>query len=502
MRYLPGAAQAKAADTYTIEEIRIPSLVLMERAAYGTVQALEDRLKENSRILIVCGSGNNGGDGFAAARILLGRGHMVHTVFVGKKESCTKETKRQMAIFRNCGGRIRKQIEYFEYDIVIDAVFGIGLSRRIEGPYAKHIRQMNELDGFKVAMDIPSGVNADTGEIMGIAFKADLTVSYGFEKMGMTFFPGCLYTGRVETLDIGITSRIFQKDKKVPFCYDKQDIGMMFPKRKGNTHKGSFGKLLLVAGSRGMAGAAYLSAKAAYASGAGLVQIYTHEDNRQILQSLIPQAIVSSYQEIDEEQINQLCEWADAVAVGPGLGTEELSEQVMDQMLKYNRRPCVIDADGLNLLSRHEGWMKRSKISENKWVLTPHIKEMSRLTKKDVFDIQKDRKKIVETFASEHEVICVLKDAVTVASAKDERLYINTSGNASMAKAGSGDVLTGMIGAFLAQGMKEYFAATAGVYLHGLAGDDASERRGDYSVLSDDLIDGIGNVIKTAREGR
>ena len=167
MRYLPGAAQAKAADTYTIEEIRIPSLVLMERAAYGTVQALEDRLKENSRILIVCGSGNNGGDGFAAARILLGRGHMVHTVFVGKKESCTKEAKRQMAIFRNCGGRIRKQIEYFEYDIVIDAVFGIGLSRRIEGPYAKHIRQMNELDGFKVAMDIPSGVNSDTGEIMG-----------------------------------------------------------------------------------------------------------------------------------------------------------------------------------------------------------------------------------------------------------------------------------------------------------------------------------------------
>lgn len=502
MRYLPSAAQAKAADTYTIEKIRIPSLVLMERAAYGTVQAIEDRLKKDSRILIVCGSGNNGGDGFAAARMLLERGYLVHVVFVGKKDSCTKQTRRQMIIFKNCGGRIRKHIEFFEYDIVIDAMFGIGLSRRIEKPYTKYLIEMNELDGFKVAMDIPSGVNADTGEIMGLAFKADLTVSYGFEKIGMKLFPGRQYTGEVKILDIGITRQLFREDKSIPFCYETTDMELLYPKRKGNTHKGSFGKLLLVAGSKGMAGAAYLSAKAAYAAGAGLVQIYTHEENRQILQTLIPQAIVSSYQEVDEEEINRLCEWADAVAIGPGFGMGGLSESLLDQLLKFNRRPCVLDADALNLLSKNEGWLKRAKIAENRWVLTPHIKEMSRLVKKEVFDIQKEGKKTVEKFVTDQEVICVLKDAVTLVAAKGERLYINTSGNASMAKAGSGDVLTGIIGAFLAQGKNEYYSATAGVYLHGLAGDDAKERRGDYSVLVDDLIDGIGNVIKTAREGR
>ena len=484
----------KAADSYTIREKKIPSLILMERAARTFVETVLDRGFDLSRVCVVCGSGNNGGDGFAIARLLLEKGARVTAVMAGNPEHCTEETLRQIELFREAGGVVGNSFEEGEYSILIDAVFGAGLSRRVEGGYLACIQAMNRSGGVKLAVDVPSGVSTTTGEVATSAFKADLTVSFQCSKLGCVLYPGRDYAGEVVVADIGVDVSELEGDREVAYALEEKDARGMLPGRRPNSHKGDYGKALIIAGSRGMAGAAYLAALAAYRTGAGLVQIYTPEENRTILQTLLPEAIIRCYDFFDERELLRLLDWADVVSIGSGLGTSDKSRRILQTTLENVQVPCVVDADGLNLLAEHSRYLDR--LPHENFVFTPHMKEMSRIVRRTVEELQRDRMEILSQFTGENRVTCVLKDARTCVCRQGEHPFVNLSGNAAMAKAGSGDVLAGVITGLLAQGMPCFDGAVLGVYLHGLAGDAAREEKGAYSVLARDLTDALGAVLK------
>lgn len=488
----------KAADSYTIREKKIPSLILMERAARTVVETVLDRGFDLSRVCVVCGSGNNGGDGFAIARLLLEKGARVTAVMAGNPEHCTEETLRQIELFREAGGVVGNSFEEGEYSILIDAVFGAGLSRRVEGGYLACIQAMNRSGGVKLAVDVPSGVSTTTGEVATSAFKADLTVSFQCAKLGCVLYPGRDYAGEVVVADIGVDVSGLEGDREVAYALEEKDARGMLPGRRPNSHKGDYGKALIIAGSRGMAGAAYLAALAAYRTGAGLVQIYTPEENRTILQTLLPEAIIRCYDFFDERELLRLLDWADVVSIGSGLGTSDKSRRILQTTLENVHVPCVVDADGLNLLAEHSRYLDR--LPHENFVFTPHMKEMSRIVRRTVEELQRDRMEILSQFTGENRVTCVLKDARTCVCRQGEHPFVNLSGNAAMAKAGSGDVLAGVITGLLAQGMPCFDGAVLGVYLHGLAGDAAREEKGAYSVLARDLTDALGAVLKRLEE--
>jgi len=490
MRYFPTGTQMRQADLYTIEHIGIPSLVLMERAALECVRYMEELRLDFSKVLVVCGSGNNGGDGYAIARLLHLKGHKVSIYFAGNENSRSEENKKQREIAAFYQIPVVDILEN-QYSIVIDAIFGTGLKRDIEGKYYEIIQRINEMSGQKVAIDIPSGIHDETGNVMGICFRADYTVAIAFVKRGCLLFPGAAYVGKLLVGDIGITDHALSNEDTMTFGYDFSDVQELYPKRVANSHKGLYGKVLLIVGSKGMSGAAYLCAKAAYAVGAGLVQIYTHEDNRVILQQLLPEAIVTTYLDFDEEKISELLRWADIVGIGSGLGKSIVSEQLVSYILANKNKRCVVDADALNILSEHPEYKVNCEC-----IFTPHMKEMSRLTGKTVKEISENRIDILKSYAKKMNVVCVLKDARTLVANYQNNTYLNTTGNASMAKGGSGDVLTGMIAGILAQGAALFEAAALGVYLHGLSGDYAKENLGKYSVFASDIIDSINKVLK------
>ena len=488
----------KAADSYTIREKKIPSLILMERAARTFVETVMERKLDLSNVCVVCGSGNNGGDGFAIARLLLEKGGCVTAVMAGNPDHCTEETLRQMELFREARGTVGNSFEEGEYSILIDAVFGAGLSRRVEGDYLACIEAMNRSGGVKLAVDVPSGVSTTTGEVATSAFRADLTVSFQCAKLGCVLYPGRDYAGEVTVTDIGVDTSVLEGDREAAYALEEKDVKAMLPERRPNSHKGDYGKALIIAGSRGMAGAAYLAALAAYRTGAGLVQIYTPEENRTILQTLLPEAIIRCYDFFDEKELLRLLNWADVVSIGSGLGTSDKSRRILQTTLENVQVPCVVDADGLNLLAEHSRYL--SRLPHDHFVFTPHMKEMSRIVKKPVEELQRNRMEILTQFTGEAQITCVLKDARTCICRQGEHPYVNLSGNAAMAKAGSGDVLAGVITGLIAQGMTCFDGAVLGVYLHGLAGEAAREEKGIYSVLARDLADAVGTVLKRLEE--
>lgn len=504
MRYILTAEQMKTADTRTIREVGIPSLVLMERAALACVSVMKEAEIDLSRPLIVCGAGNNGGDGFAIARLLTEKGIVPEVIFAGKPEARSEETRIQMQILENLGVSVGNCLPDREYSVIIDAVFGIGLTRPIEGKYKEIIEKMNSYCADKVAVDISSGISADTGAVLGTAFEADITVTFAYGKRGHIFYPGCTASGRVYVMTIGIEASWLGQEKDAAFALEAEDIRKLMPERPADSNKGTYGKLLLIAGSKGMSGAAYLSARAAYAAGAGLVRIYTEESNREILQGLIPEAILTTYEERDGgktlRQLPELLEWADVICMGCGLGKGDTAVRLTESLLEINKKPCVLDADALNILAEDKRRMKALESAKAAYILTPHMKEMSRLDGHTVQEWKKERTALLKAFTERYPAVCVLKDARTLAAKQGEQLYINTSGNASMAKAGAGDVLAGITAGLLAQGMDDFEAAVLGVYLHGCAGEQAGMEKGPYSVLARDIIDGIGKTWKILEE--
>lgn len=492
MIYLPTGEQMRRADLYTIEEIGVPSMVLMERAALEVVRCMEEEQLDFRKVLVICGSGNNGGDGYAIARLLHLKGHDVTIFFAGNSQKRSEENAQQAKIAAHYEIPVITNLGTEEYSVIIDALFGTGLKREVTGHYREVLCSVNQMAGKKVAVDLPSGIHDTTGARMGIAFCADLTVAIAFPKRGLFLQEGNVCAGKILTGDIGISSETFSEGT-VTFGYEKQDLFLGFPKRKKNSHKGSYGKVLMIAGSKGMSGAAYLSAKAAYAVGAGLVQIYTHEENRVILQQLLPEAIITTYDTFDSEQLEKLIQWADLIGIGCGLGKSDTAERVMQYTLKRALVPCVVDADGINILSKHMEWIEETNALI---VLTPHMKEMSRMLQCSVKELIEQRMEKLYAFVERYKVVCVLKDARTLVAKEHQNTYLNLSGNAAMAKAGSGDVLAGVIVGILAQQCEPYTSACLGVFLHGLAGDMARDKKGAYSVLASDLVAEISSVLK------
>ena len=499
MQLWVNAAQMKAADQYTIQKLEVPSLELMEHAAQACVQVLEDEKVDLSHVCVVCGSGNNGGDGFAIARILQNNRYSVETFCVGNPEHYTEETQEQMHRLQECGGKITYGMPQEDsYSVIIDAVFGVGLSRKVEGRYRQVIEQMNRMRGTKFAVDIPSGLSATTGCILGCAFKADYTVTFQLKKIGLELSQGRTMAGRVIVPDIGISTDSICEDQEIVRTAGKNIYRKMLPDRPEDSNKGTYGRLLVIAGSKGMAGAAYLNAHAAYMTGAGLVRVYTSSDNREILQTLLPEAIITTYEEYNKEELLSLLTWADGVCIGSGLGMSRLSEKILKTVIEYVKVPCLIDADGLNLLAENKNYL--NQMAERRFVITPHMKEMSRLTGTPVEELKADRIQILKDFISRYRITCVLKDSRTLIASEEKGIRMNLTGNSAMAKAGSGDVLAGVISGWMVQGKEAEDAAELGTYIHGLSGDLAKFEKGVYSVMARDLIEYISKALMKLEE--
>ena len=499
MQLWVNAAQMKAADQYTIQKLEVPSLELMEHAAQACVQVLEDEKVDLSHVCVVCGSGNNGGDGFAIARILQNNRYSVETFCVGNPEHYTEETQEQMHRLQECGGKITYGMPQEDsYSVIIDAVFGVGLSRKVEGRYRQVIEQMNRMRGTKFAVDIPSGLSATTGCILGCAFKADYTVTFQLKKIGLELSQGRTMAGRVIVPDIGISTDSICEDQEIVRTAGKDIYRKMLPDRPEDSNKGTYGRLLVIAGSKGMAGAAYLNAHAAYMTGAGLVRIYTSSDNREILQTLLPEAIITTYEEYNKEELLSLLTWADSVCIGSGLGMSRLSEKILKTVIEYVKVPCLIDADGLNLLAENKNYL--NQMAERRFVITPHMKEMSRLTGTPVEELKADRIQILKDFISRYRITCVLKDSRTLIASEEKGIRMNLTGNSAMAKAGSGDVLAGVISGWMVQGKEAEDAAELGTYIHGWSGDLAKFEKGVYSVMARDLIEYISKALMKLEE--
>lgn len=495
MQYLLSASEMKQWDKNTIEQFHMPAMVLMERAALKVVEAILENRLELSRVLVLCGSGNNGGDGIAVARLLAQRGIKTDVYFPGNREKASEETRRQMKIAEQYGLKMNTTLQSETYTVIVDALFGIGLSREIEGRFREALQEMEAIQekGAKVvAVDMPSGIHSDTGQVMGIALKADITVTFAGPKLGQIFYPGAVYCGKLVVADIGITEASLE-EKPLAFTYDEKDLKKL-PQRLPDGNKGTFGKTLVIAGGQEMSGAAYFSACAALRSGAGMVRIYTGEKNRQALQSLLPEAILTTYEENDRTfvRLEECLSWADNVILGPGLGQEEQAQALSQKVLQENKKPCLIDADGLNLLAKMPDRMPFSFPV----LITPHMGEMARLTGKSIEELKKNPAEAAKQYAKENRLVCVLKDARTVVAWGAEAYYVNTSGNCGMATAGSGDVLTGVIAALLGQGMAMEEGAALGVYLHGLAGDAARAEKGAAGMIAGDILEGISRVRK------
>ena len=488
MRYLLTSEQMKTCDSTEIEHYGVPSIVLMERAALSVRDVILHRYAQASNILVICGSGNNGGDGFAVARLLNMAGRRADVLFVGKHDHMTQETAKQAEIFSRHGGTILPDESGVKgYDLIVDALFGIGLCREVIGKYADLIHAVNRSDTPVVAVDIPSGISADDGHVLGCAVRADITVTMAFPKLGLMLYPGAQYCGAVIVSDIGITAAGLKEDAVISL--ESGDLPALLPARRKTANKGTYGRLLLIAGTRNMAGAACLAGRAAYRSGCGLVCVYSHEENRVILQTSLPEALYAP----STDELEQWLNWADAVAIGPGLGQSEHSLELLTQVLRQWTGPLVLDADALNLMAAHPELTAENAASA---IITPHPGEMARLLNSSdpegvqISDIVSQQVAVAKQYAAGSGYVTVLKGARTVIS-DGEETYLNLTGNEGMATGGSGDVLTGVIGSFLAQGMGALDAARTGVLVHGVAGDEAAKKLGTRSVTAGDIADHI-----------
>ncbi len=538
MQYLLNGKQMKAVDLYNIEEIGIPSLVLMERAALAVAGEAERLCPKGKRALFVCGTGNNGADGLAAARMLWLHGRRAEVLLVGKKERAAKENRIQQGILEKLGVPVYTVDSYLEYHkrrgncpslwketdpqeapgygagedcaLVVDALFGIGLSRPLEGEAAEAVSRINEAGerGVPVlSVDIPSGISADTGHVLGTAVRASVTVTFGYEKLGMVLYPGTAYAGRRITADIGFAE---PPDLRAAARGFRTGEKGRLPGRAADGNKGTFGRVLLAAGSAGMCGAAYLSARAAGVSGAGLVQICTVRENVPVLQTLLPEAVITVFDPADEGRAEGfadgrrtaspdcaggLLERAAVLVAGPGLSRRASAGALLRRLLEERRAcriPCVLDADALNLLAEEK---ELFAYLDETVILTPHMGEMARLTGRSVGELKADPVGAAGAFYEKYGAVCVLKDARTVV-ASGKGIYVNLSGNDGMATGGAGDVLSGLLGGLLAGGMEPSDAAETGVYLHGLAGDAAAKRLGKRSMMAGDILEAACGIFR------
>ncbi len=501
------AEEMRALDRAAIQEFGVPSLTLMENAARGIAGVvLADRRggAGTGEVVAVCGPGNNGGDGLAAVRLLKAAGVPVRALLLA--ESLSGDAAVNLEAFRKIGGNVAPftaDVPGAKGDVVLDAVFGTGLSRAPEGPFAKAIDAINgaRARGARVvAVDIPSGLSADTARPLGACVEADRTVTFGYPKRGQVMHPGARLCGPLSVVDIGIPAGAEGKLSGPPLVLlDEAGIRSMIPKRDPDSHKGSYGHLLAVAGSADKTGAAAMVCLAALRGGVGLCTVAARTSVVERVVAIVPEAMgrglagTGPLSPADLEPVLAATRDKAAVSLGPGL---ELGAETGSFVADFVARlgiPCVVDADGLNALGSPT-LVARACSSKSTKVFTPHPGEMARLIGRSISEVQQDRVAAAREFARERGVVLVLKGARTVIATPDGTAAINPTGNAGMATAGTGDVLTGLLGALLAQGFSSESAAAVAVFVHGLAGDLAAKRRGQMGLMATDLVDGMTEV--------
>lgn len=496
MEYAATREEMQRIDQYTIEEIGIPGMVLMEKAAMATCEEIITRFTKDKTVLVVTERGNNGGDGIVVARILSSLGYKVDIYEIGGVRRASEQYAAQKEIAIHLELCFLEELPEIDYDIIIDAIFGVGLSREISGVQREVIEKLNKKSGTKIAIDVPSGIDASTGKVMGTAFLADYTVTFGLNKVGLILYPGADYAGEVLVKDIGFPKKAVEMIAPKTIFYTKEDRDKL-PRRKADSNKGTYGRVLIVAGSKNMSGAAYFNAKAAYRSGCGLVQIFTHESNRVILQTKLPEAILTTYEEETDakEKLKEAIERANVIVFGSGMGNTYITRNLLLLVQSLAKVPIVLDADGINCI--HMEGEKSIELSKflAPCIITPHMKEMARFMKTDISSIKENIIQTAKLCAKDNHIICVLKDVRTVVMDEQSQTYINITGNHGMAKGGSGDVLAGIIGGLLAGGLEPVEAARMGVFCHGMAGDFAKEEKGAYSMLASDIIEQLPFVL-------
>ena len=488
MIYIGNNETTREIDNYSVDKLHIPSIILMENAAINFVHSLNKKL---DNFLIICGKGNNGGDGYAIAKQLFALNKKV-SIFSCETINMSQDCQINYDICKNLGIFMENNIENLEklllsHNIIIDSIFGTGLDKDIKSPYDKIINLINQHSKKTISVDIPSGVNGSNGEIMGTCIKANKTISFVTYKQGFLNYDSLKYFGDIKIVNIGIPVSIIKNFSKISLL-DKKYIKSLLIPRKKSSHKGDFGHTLILAGSSGFTGASVITTNASIKSGSGLVTLITHHDCQNIVASQLLEAMTANFD--DKDNLMELLSKSNAIAFGPGINKSNSSLKLLKLVLENTKIPIVLDADGINLLSDNLYLLDKLK---NRCIITPHLGEFSRLTKLSIKEISQDRLSIAQKFAYENSLVLLLKGYNTIITNGCE-VFVNTTGNASMANGGMGDTLTGMIASFISQKYTIFDAAKIACFLHGYIGDKLNKHKS--IVTAKDIIKNIPKYQK------
>ncbi len=494
-------------DRYTIDELGIPGETLMLQAASGVADAIKAmRQPQDGRVLILCGSGNNGGDGIGVAALLLEAGYSVDCYMVGNPEKLSADSLCMRKRLERAGGSL---LPYENPDIIshspaliVDALFGTGLSRPISGKYQELIQVVNAAPAPVVSCDIPSGIHADTGEILSCAVKADLTVTFHMPKVGLLLPPGTEHTGQLIVHDIGIPPEATEHAGTIGTYVTGDLVYRWLPKARRESHKGDYGKLLLLCGSTGFTGAAALSSGAALRTGAGLVYLGTPESVYPILATKLDEPVVfplpcnrqGRFARSAHTSVISRLQAMDACLIGPGIGNDSDTQELVYAVLEHSTCPVVLDADGISAVANR---LYKVRNASCPVIMTPHDGEFRRIGG----DTESNRITGTLAMAEKTGAVMIRKGYRTVIASPDGQVYINSTGNPGMAVGGSGDVLSGILTCLLGQGMEPVQAAAAAVWIHGAAGDLCQKRLGVRSMLPSDMIEALHEILRQEMPG-
>jgi hydroxyethylthiazole kinase-like uncharacterized protein yjeF len=494
-------SEMKKIDNWAVRDLGIISSVLMENAGRGCVEVLERYFDiDGLKVLIVCGKGNNGGDGFVVGRHLQNRGAKTKVVLLGSARELKGDALHNFLLARR--GKLditqtsrikvlQDLCQMFAPDVIIDGIFGTGFTGTPHGIHARAIELIDETDAFVLSIDIPSGINGDDGQFNKTCIIADATATMCLPKRGNYLFPGRAFSGDLHVVDIGIPYDLIAHE--YPRVTEHDDIAAMLPYRPPDGHKGTFGSVLVIAGARGFSGAAAMAADAALKTGAGMVRLAAPKGIMDVLESKLLEVVKLPLEQTFEETISPqayhtvepLLDSSEAIVIGPGITTHAETAKFVQAVLPHITSPVIIDADAINIISQYPAMLSNMKAP---MVLTPHPGELARLIKLAPGQINKDRIDLAARYAREFNCVMVLKGAPTVVAARSGETFVNPTGNSGLASGGSGDVLVGLISGLIAQGVTPLNAAVAGVFLHGLCADLAVEETNEYSLVAGDLI--------------
>lgn len=505
-------AQMRAFDRHAIENCHVPGVILMENAGRGAADVASRLLPSGlsgARVVVVCGAGNNGGDGFVVARHLWARGADVSVFLAGSPERVFGDARINHDAYVDLGGEVtvvrptEANVESGGLadleaalglaDLVVDALFGTGLDRPIAAPMASIIDAINRAPGRRLALDIPSGLDADSGAPLGACVEAHDTVCFGHLKVGLLTPQGARFAGRVHVCDLGVPDTILGKVGHVAEVIERRSVARWLEPRETDAHKFSVGAVLVCAGSAGKSGAALLSARGAFRAGAGVVTIATWPEALAAVDARMPEVMAVALDRAHPlTRLGELLDRRKAVVMGPGFGLDDAAKKVLEHILEHFEGPIVVDADAI---TQFKGRPQRLAKAKGPLVLTPHAGEMGRLLGMSAEAVEQDRFGAVRRLVDATKAVVVLKGARTIVASPEGRIAVNTTGNPLLATAGAGDVLAGMIGALLCS-MRPFEAAMTGVHLHGLVGDVLRGRSGDRGVFASEIADEVPRVME------